>query len=173
MRASVTTLSDASETLPNRLIAADNLEQLIESLDNANLLAPLGLWTPLFGFLDDVEAEIRILAAWCVGTAVQNNLPAQEAAMEAVVDGKKGGGMAKLVRVAVGDVDGKVRAKAVRGVSSWVRNFQKGVDALLGVWSEEMGGEEIVGKVDAGDMEQVDGLMERLKSKGAERGRGL
>ncbi|KAL9936969.1 hypothetical protein V8E36_004204 [Tilletia maclaganii] len=80
----------------DRVIALDNFEMLIESIDNANLLLPLKLWDPLFSLLhhptssygvdaDDKQPayirdfteeqleEIQAAAAWIIGTAVQNN----------------------------------------------------------------------------------------------------
>jgi hypothetical protein len=36
------------------------------------------LWKPLVELLKHDEAEIRRMAAWCVGTAVQNNPQAQD-----------------------------------------------------------------------------------------------
>lgn len=70
-------LSDEVD-LDNKLIAFDNFEQLIENIDNANNLEPLGLWTPLAGLLEHHEPEMRRMAAGCVGTAVQNNEKAQD-----------------------------------------------------------------------------------------------
>lgn len=64
--------------LEDRIIAFDNFEQLIENLDNANNLEPLGLWIPLIEQLENKEAELRRFAAWCIGTAVQNNIKTQE-----------------------------------------------------------------------------------------------
>ncbi|KAI1284469.1 nucleotide exchange factor Fes1-domain-containing protein [Xylaria sp. FL0933] len=87
--------TDPEVTLEAKLTAFDNLEQLIESLDNANLLSKLGLWTPLLECLAHEEAEIRLMAAWCVGTAVQNNEPSQERLVAL-------GGVEKLVQMAVG-----------------------------------------------------------------------
>ncbi|KAI1351781.1 nucleotide exchange factor Fes1-domain-containing protein [Xylaria sp. FL0043] len=87
--------TDPEVTLETKLTAFDNLEQLIESLDNANLLSKLGLWTPLLECLAHEEAEIRLMAAWCVGTAVQNNEPSQERLVAL-------GGVEKLVQMAVG-----------------------------------------------------------------------
>lgn len=88
--------SDTSITLESRLTALDNLEQLVESLDNANLLATLGLWTPLLGLLGHAEPDIRRMAAWCVGTAVQNNAPCQERLVAL-------GGVERLVALALGE----------------------------------------------------------------------
>lgn len=64
--------------LEDRITAFDNFEQLIENLDNANNLEPLNLWIPLVEQLENKEAELRRFAAWCIGTAVQNNIKTQE-----------------------------------------------------------------------------------------------
>ena len=78
MRESMAAIQSADISLDDKMVAFDNLEQLIENLDNANNMEPLGLWTPLVGLLGDEEGELRRMAAWCVGTAVQNNTRAQE-----------------------------------------------------------------------------------------------
>lgn len=65
-------------SLDDKLVAFDNFEQLIESLDNANNMEPLGLWSPLVGLLTHREPDMRRMAAWCVGTAVQNNEKSQD-----------------------------------------------------------------------------------------------
>lgn len=64
--------------LEDRITAFDNFEQLIENLDNANNLEALNLWIPLIEQLDSKEAEMRRFAAWCISTAVQNNIKTQE-----------------------------------------------------------------------------------------------
>lgn len=64
--------------LEDRITAFDNFEQLIENLDNANNLESLNLWIPLIAQLESKEAEMRRYAAWCIGTAVQNNIKTQE-----------------------------------------------------------------------------------------------
>ena len=64
--------------LEDRITAFDNFEQLIENLDNANNIESLGLWSSLVEQLDNKEPELRTFAAWCCGTAVQNNLKTQE-----------------------------------------------------------------------------------------------
>jgi hypothetical protein len=78
MKASMEALRSDEVDLENKLVAFDNFEQLIESIDNANNLEPLGLWTPLVELLRHEEADMRRMAAWCVGTAVQNNEKAQD-----------------------------------------------------------------------------------------------
>lgn len=78
MKAAMEVLHSDESDLENKLIAFDNFEQLIEGIDNANNLEPLGLWTPLVKLLQHEEAEMRRYAAWCIGTAVQNNEKAQD-----------------------------------------------------------------------------------------------
>jgi hsp70-interacting protein len=78
MREAMAAITSPSVSLQDKLIAFDNFEQLVESIDNANNLGPLGLWEPLAGRLRDSEGDLRLMAAWCVGTAAQNNVAAQE-----------------------------------------------------------------------------------------------
>lgn len=78
MRAAMEVAHDNEADMENKLIALDNFEQMIEGIDNANNIEPLGLWTPLVKLLKHEEAEIRRMAAWCVGTAVQNNPKSQD-----------------------------------------------------------------------------------------------
>jgi hsp70-interacting protein len=65
-------------SLPNKIVAFDNFEQLVEQIDNANNMEPLKLWQPLVEQLGSGEAEMRKWAAWCLATAVANNVKAQE-----------------------------------------------------------------------------------------------
>lgn len=62
----------------NRITALENFEQLIEGIDNANSINSLKLWTPLVNMLQHEEADVRKMAASCLGTAVQNNVKTQE-----------------------------------------------------------------------------------------------
>lgn len=78
MRDAMAAIYSDEVDLENKLIAWDNFEQLVENLDNANNMETLGLWMPLIGKLDDAEAEVRNMALWCLGTAVQNNIKCQE-----------------------------------------------------------------------------------------------
>ena len=99
------------------------------------------------------------MAAWCVGTAVQNNEKSQEKLLEA-------GGIEKLVGLAVGEnEDALVRRKAVYALSSAGRNFQKGMDAI----TAELGrlGRKDGGKVDASDMDECDVLIGGLREEAA------
>lgn len=82
MREAMTAIQSPDVDLDNKLVAFDNFEQLIENLDNANNMDSLGLWVPLVEQLDNSESELQRMAAWCVGTAVQNNVKSQERVSE-------------------------------------------------------------------------------------------
>jgi len=172
--------SDPEITLDSKITAFDNLEQLIESLDNANLLSKLGLWTPLLECLAHAEDKIRRMAAWCVGTAVQNNEPCQERLVAL-------GGVEKLARMALGErlppaapaSDGEenkkggdetddVRRKAIYALSSAVRNYQPAMDVCAAELRRQ-GHTDHVGEdgkvIDATNMDAVDAVINGLKAK--------
>ena len=153
--------SDPEITLDDKLIAFDNFEQLIENLDNANNLAPLALWTPLIDCLDHAEPEIRKMAAWCVGTAVQNNEKSQAKCLEM-------GGVPVLVKLATKQGEkSDVRKKAAYALSSQVRNFQPALDVCV----EELGKNGVaVEKTDASDMEAIDKIIGDLRESAAKSG---
>ncbi|KAI1342641.1 Fes1-domain-containing protein [Xylariaceae sp. FL0016] len=175
------TSTDPEITLETKLTAFDNLEQLIESLDNANLLSTLGLWTPLLQCLGHEADQLRLMAAWCVGTAVQNNAPCQErlvalGGVEALVGMALGRRLPMEKRAGDGDVitdEGvppgndaetkEVRRKAVYALSSAVRNYQPAMDVCTTELTRQSG--ETVDKVDATNMDAVDGVINGLKKK--------
>jgi len=160
MRAAVEVFSstDPAVSLDDKLVAFDNLEQLIESLDNANNLANLGLWPPLLAALAHAAPEMRRMAAWCVGTAVQNNEPSQERLLAA-------GGVPPLVALVADPAEQvDVRRKGVYALSSAVRNYQPAMDVLL----RELGKGRWTGwpdAVEATNMEAVDEIINRLKEE--------
>lgn len=78
MQESMQVVRNEEAELEHRTTAFDNFEQLIENLDNANNIESLGLWVPLVEQLENKESELRFYAAWCCGTAVQNNIRTQE-----------------------------------------------------------------------------------------------
>lgn len=78
MNMNMKVILDAEMEMKDRVQAFDNFQQLIENLDNANNMEPAGLWVPLVKTLDDEHPDIRWWAAWCCGTAVQNNIRTQE-----------------------------------------------------------------------------------------------
>jgi len=152
----IITSPDSEVTLENKLIAFDNFEQLIESLDNANNIANLSLWTPLLEQLEHDEHEMRKMAAWCVGTAVQNNVKTQERLLAV-------GGLPSLVGIAMKDGEAEdVRRKAIYALSSACRNYQPAMDLC----AEELTKRgHATDKVDATDMEAVDTIMNGLREK--------
>ncbi|ROT39181.1 nucleotide exchange factor Fes1 [Sodiomyces alkalinus F11] len=156
MKAAMETIHDPEVALENKLIAFDNFEQLIESLDNANNIANLSLWTPLLDCLDHEHAEMRRMAAWCVGTAVQNNVPTQERLLAM-------GGVPRLITLATRpEEEEPVRRKAIYAISSAVRNYQPAMD----VCTDELANQGFSGsKIDSQDMDAVDEVMNFLKAK--------
>ncbi|KAK3109397.1 hsp70 nucleotide exchange factor fes1 [Teratosphaeriaceae sp. CCFEE 6253] len=143
----------AEVDMDNKLIAWDNLEQLIENLDNSNNLEALGMWAPLVGQLEASEAESRKWAAWCCSTAVQNNIKSQEKLLAS-------GGVPKLAKLATEDADQGVMKKAVNALSSAVRNFQPAMDELEGALPESVWQRK---GLDAGDMDSVDEIIGKLR----------
>ncbi|KAF2397200.1 putative Hsp70 nucleotide exchange factor [Trichodelitschia bisporula] len=146
--------------LENKLIAFDNFEQMVEQIDNANNLVPLGLWPPLVEQLEHDIADLRAMAAWCVGTAVQNNVKAQES-----LHGL--GAIPKLVQLATEDADQTVRKKAILALSSGIRNFQPGVNAFVESLPEQ---HKVEGEIDATDMEAIDDIIRRLREHSQQKG---
>lgn len=173
MKESMAAIRSPDINLENKLVAFDNLEQLVETIDNANNMEPLGLWTPLIDQLDSGEPDLRRMAAWCVGTAVQNNIKAQERVSYSLIPliSKKSANRLQLlalnaiptlVKLAIEDVDENVRRKAIYALSSGIRNYQPATDAALKALPEEI---FTGGSVGAGDMEAINGIMEKLRER--------
>ncbi|KAI9831947.1 MAG: hypothetical protein M1826_002675 [Phylliscum demangeonii] len=162
MKEAMTAITSSETSLSNKLVAFDNFEQLIESLDNANNMTVLQLWEPLIAQLQSEEADVRHMAAWCVGTAVQNNVPAQKSAVDM-------GAVPALVKLALQDKEEKVRRKAIYALSSSVRNYQPAFNAMAKELPEDVMG-PVAGPVDgsgsdAGNMDHVDELISRVKQR--------
>lgn len=157
MKESMAAILGPDNTLDNKLIAFDNFEQLIEVIDNANNLENLGLWTPLVNLLENSEPEIRKFAAWCLGTAVQNNVKAQKQLLEK-------GAIPTLTKIGTDDVDEAVRRKAIYALSSEIRNYQAGLDAAVKALPKEFAPE---GAIDAADMEAVDRVIGHMRESSA------
>jgi len=155
MREAMTVIQHPDSILSSKTTAFDNLEQLVESIDNANNLTPLGLWDPLVAQLSSAEAELRKMAAWCIGTAVQNNVKAQERLLAV-------NGIPVLCRLAVEDADKGVRRKCVYALSSEIRNYQPGMNEVVRCLPKEIVGPD---QVSASDMEVIDAIMGKLREK--------
>ncbi|KAJ5415158.1 hypothetical protein N7465_003853 [Penicillium sp. CMV-2018d] len=153
MRAAMEVVHDNETDLENKLIAFDNFEQLIEGIDNANNLVPLNLWKPLVDLLKHDETDIRRMAAWCVGTAVQNNPKAQDQLVEL-------NEIPTLVNLATTESNPAARKKAIYAISSAVRNHQPALDAL----NKSLPEGYPTDKTDAADMDGIDTIMDKLRS---------
>ena len=153
MKESMAAIVSPNITLVNKLVAFDNFEQLIENLDNANNMETLGLWSPLIQQLSSSEAELRRYAAWCLGTAVQNNVQSQSKLLSTDA-------IPTLIKLAIEDANEQVRRKAIYALSSEIRNFQPGLDVAVKALPKEYAPE---GAIDAGDMEAVDRVIGRLR----------
>ena len=93
-----------------------------------------------------------------MSTAVQNNVKCQEKLLAI-------GAIPKLAQLAIGDENQAVRKKAVSTLSSEVRNYQPGLDELQKSLPEEY---RIASRrADAGDMDAVDELIQRLRDQAA------
>lgn len=156
MKGSMEIIGDPEVSLENKLIAFDNFEQLIENLDNANNIANLNLWTPLLEHLGSQESELRKMAAWCVGTAVQNNERTQERLLAI-------GGVTPLIEMALKEDEAEdVRRKAIYALSSAVRNYQPSMDHC----AEELNKRGFTAaQTDAADMSAVDVVIQGLRDK--------
>ncbi|KAJ3230210.1 hsp70 nucleotide exchange factor fes1 [Chytriomyces hyalinus] len=115
MKECVDILQDNTKDLDEKLTAFDELEMLVESLDNANDMRNLGLWKPILTILkEDQETEMRVFAAWVLGTCVQNNPPAQK-------DFVAADGLPILLHALSKDKDSEVVAKCMTCLSGLVR----------------------------------------------------
>lgn len=153
MREAMAAIKSPEVDLDNKLIAFDNFEQMIENLDNANNMENMKLWVPLVDELKSPEPELQRMAAWCIGTAVQNNIKSQEKCLAV-------GALPQLVSIMLSDGPAGTRKKAVYALSSTVRNYQPALEALVAQLPAEFRGED---KLDAADMEAVDQLIDRLR----------
>ncbi|KAL8674361.1 MAG: hypothetical protein Q9168_001221 [Polycauliona sp. 1 TL-2023] len=153
MKLSMAAIQSPDVSLEDKLVAFDNFEQLIEMVDNANNLESLALWTPLVAQLDNVEAEVRRMAAWCIGTAVQNNVKTQERALAV-------NALPPLVRLAMEDPNDQVRRKAIYALSSEIRNYPPALQVMVQHLPQEL---RPGGVVNAGDMDEVDKVMDGIK----------
>ncbi|RMD40441.1 hypothetical protein DV735_g4701, partial [Chaetothyriales sp. CBS 134920] len=153
MKQAMSVITANDTTHEAKMIAFDNFEQLLENLDNANNLEPLGLWPPLLSELDNDNADLRRMAAWCIGTAVQNNVKSQERCLAL-------GGIPKLCKMALSDPDRPARRKAVYALSSCIRNYQSAMDEAVKSLPKDIVGPD---QVSAEDMDVIDAIMGKLR----------
>ncbi|EWC48260.1 hypothetical protein DRE_02364 [Drechslerella stenobrocha 248] len=153
-------IADPTATLENREIAFDNFEQLVENLDNANNIENLKLWPPLVQQLHAADKEMRFMAAWCIGTAVQNNEKSQDHFYKTEAVGQ-------LLDIALNDSAQDVRNKALYAISSYIRNHQGALDQCIDKLPEELRQEYSQKGLQATDMAAIDEFRSRLKAEGS------
>ncbi|KAG6436546.1 hypothetical protein SASPL_101447 [Salvia splendens] len=98
----------------------DELQEHVESIDNANDLHSIGGLAPLLDYLRNSHPIIRAKAADVVSTVVQNNHRSQQLVMEA-------NGMEPLLTNFTSDPDVTVRTKALGAISSLIRHNKSGI----------------------------------------------
>ncbi|EEB06513.1 hsp70-like protein [Schizosaccharomyces japonicus yFS275] len=123
MKQAMAAIEDPEVTLENKEVAFDNLEMLVEQIDNANNLVPLQLWDPLLKQLQNEEPSLRKLAAWTVGTAVQNNPTSQQALLDH-------SGLSKLFDALRAETDDEVKSKLLYALSNELKFNYKGLARL-------------------------------------------
>ncbi|KAJ3208696.1 hsp70 nucleotide exchange factor fes1 [Dinochytrium kinnereticum] len=117
---------DKEKNIDERLDAFDELEMLVESIDNANDLRPLGLWKHILSVLqDEPEAKLRAMAAWVASTAVQNNERAQKDLMDVH-------GIEVLIQSLETEVDADVKAKVITCISGLIRHNHSALEIIRG-----------------------------------------
>lgn len=157
MKEAIAAIEDPDVSIDDKETAFDNFEMLVENLDNANNIENLKLWPPLIAQLSSLESRLRFAAAWCCGTAVQNNPKSQ-------ADFLNHDGVPKLVELALEDPAENVRKKAIFALSSQVRNNEAALKVALALLPDEvMPGKQPL----ATDMEEIDQVMSKLRVRSA------
>ena len=77
------------------------------------------------------------------------------------------GAIPPLIQLALEDPVEAVRRKAIYALSSGIRNYQPGLDAAVGALPRDM---KPSTRLDAGDMDAVDGFIQQLKKISADKG---
>jgi len=124
MREALEAAQDDKLPTDARATALDNLELLVESIDNANNLTPLNMWTPLLALLtSDAPEEVVAGALWVLGTAVQNNDRAQADFLEKSP-------IPTILSRAAAPSSPSVRAKALYVLSGALKHNARAVESL-------------------------------------------
>ncbi|CAO2838049.1 unnamed protein product [Amaranthus hypochondriacus] len=114
MKVAIDDLNNISISLEDRLRALEELLVLVEPIDNANDLNKLGGVAAVISQLDNLEPDVRKLAAWVIGKASQNNPVVQNQVLELRT-------LAKLMKMVRSDVVEEA-TKALYAVSALIRN---------------------------------------------------
>lgn len=112
--------ADPARAVSDRKTALDNFEMLIELIDNANNMEPLGMWPTVIGLCaPSNDPQIQALAAWIIGTAIQNNDKGQVVALTH-------GALPALLPL-LSSPHTETRSRALYAVSALLRHFPRAV----------------------------------------------
>lgn len=131
MRENMAVILNKEAEKESRLTALDNFEMIIENLDNANNIQPLGMWQSLIGLLDkskETDDDIRKMVCWIIGTAVQNNPPSQKHFLES----EPLNGLKELLSIIdEKDASSALKVKALYALSGELGHNPEGYDAFV------------------------------------------
>ena len=116
---SVLVCNDPQISVDDKLTALEDFEILVQNMDNANNISPLGIWpeiAKLYTYEGEEQDEFRGLGALITGTAVQNNDKSQRDFLKIV--GMEG--MQNLLNLTSKENCFNVRARALYAISSLV-----------------------------------------------------
>lgn len=139
----------------DKLIAYENLEELVGEIPNTDQMKVLGLWALLLEELDNPEPEMRGMAARCLGAAVQNYRPAQDILL--IMDG-----IQKLAKLAMEDQDRIVRRRCIFALGSEIRCNQPASDEVIKHLSDDIVRAD---KIVASDFDQIDDILQRMRER--------
>lgn len=116
---SVLVCDDPRITVEDKLTALEDFEMLVQNLDNANNISPMGIWpeiAKLYLYKGEEEDEFRGLGALITGTAVQNNSKCQDDFLKCV--GFQG--MKDLLELSKSTSSNNTRSRALYALSGLV-----------------------------------------------------
>lgn len=127
-------VADESAELEDKEFALEQVQYLVEDLDLANDLAKRGLGEVTQAmFCDDGPGGegvgVRAMAAWVLGTLVQNNAFCQEKVLEQGV-------FANALQLMLVEKEAEVQAKLLMLLSGMVRDCEKGVECAVSKLSD-------------------------------------
>lgn len=118
VKIAIADLQNISLAVDNRRQALQELLELVESIDNANDLHKLGGLVVIIEELSRGEEDLRILAAWVLGKASQNNVVVQDQLLELGI-------LPKLIQMARSS-SAEEAVKALYALSAVIRNHPSG-----------------------------------------------
>lgn len=136
---------DEKVSVDDRIGAFEELEEMVENIDNACDLLPLGIWPLIISCFQNTEEpnEIRAAAFSAIGTAVQNNPKAQNNFLDMTsknISSESNNPVTLLINGLSSTDNINVKNKALYAISALIRNHPqafeffsnaKGFDAIV------------------------------------------